>query len=277
MRKNRTLACLLATLALTLTACSNGDDPMAPDGSAKEITILTRTATATEGEETTSETFTSPFTLELWNDGVHTTHQMTYTEGTGWSPAKVDKLGTTINALAYRGNTVTSLDNYSVELTEDQSNEDAFNAADVMIATGTVATDGSLSLNFKHHFAKVTFYTTINDEYYGTYNISNLYVVTKDSSTPTVTAYNPSLDVYHAHVTAGTYAEGDTFAKVDIGGNQLVVKMQGETTLTAGTHYTFFLTVGKDKVTIEQVSTNDIGNPFGSGWDNNHEKDLYLY
>lgn len=275
MRRRKVTYAALALLTLGFAACSQEDD-FAPQGEPQEITILTRTATATEGEETASETFTSPFTLELWNDGVHTTHQMNYTIGTGWSPVKVDKLGTNVTALAYCGNTVTftSLDNYSVELTEDQSTEAAFLAADVMTATGMVATDGSLSLNFEHCFAKVTFYTTINDEYYGTYNISNLYVVTKDSSSPTVTAFNPSLDVYHAHVTAGTYAEGDTFAKVDIGGNQLVVKMQEETTLTAGTHYTFTLKVGKDKVTITQVTTDNIGNPFDSGWDNDSETDL---
>ena len=293
MRKNKTLACLLAALALTLTACSNEDDPMAPDGDKKEITILTRTAT--EGEEATNtETFTGDFTLELWNDGVHTTHQMTYTEGTGWNAVKVDKLGTNVTALAHRGETVTftSATDYSVALTEDQSDVDAFNAADVMTATGTVATDGSLSLNFKHHFAKVTFKVYLDGEFQkgtGTEQtpITDLYVMTKDSSIPEVTAYCSTADSnadYHydcsAYIPAGTYTLGDTFVKIDIGeftgDKRLEAKMSEDNylTLTAGTHYTFSLKVGKNKVTIGQVITDNIGNPFGNGWDNDSETDL---
>ena len=295
MRKNKTLACMLAALALTLTACSNEDDPMAPDGDKKEITILTRTAT--EGEEATNtETFTGDFTLELWNDGVHTTHQMTYTESTGWNAVKVDKLGTNVTALAHRGETVTftSATDYSVALTEDQSDVDAFNAADVMTATGTVATDGSLSLNFEHCFAKVTFKVTLADEFKtetesGTAltPITNLHVMTKDGSIPEVTTYCSAADSdadYHydcsAYIPADIYKVGDTFAKIDIGeftgDKRLEANMSEDNalTLTAGTHYTFSLKVGKDKVTIGQVITDNIDNPFGNGWDNDSETDL---
>lgn len=45
-----------------------------------------------------------------------------------------------------------------------------------------------------------------------------------------------------------------------------------EALLKAGTHYTFDLKVGKNKVTVEQVSTNDFDSPFGEGW--NNEEDL---
>lgn len=115
MTKRKITYAVLALLTLGFTACQQEED-FAPEGEPQEITILTRTTTATEGEETAAETFTGNFTLELWNDGVHTTHQMTYTEGTGWNAVKVDKLGTSVTALAYCGNAVnvTSLDNYTV-------------------------------------------------------------------------------------------------------------------------------------------------------------------
>ena len=284
MRKKKFIYAAIALMTLGFAACTQEDD-FAPQGEPQEISIRTRTADS--GSET--EPFTGNFTLELWNDGVHSTHPMTYTEGT-WSPVKVDKLGTTVKALAHCGNTVnvTSSDNYSIKLTEDQSDVDAFNAADVMTATGTVATDGSLSLNFKHYFAKVIFKVTLADEFKtetesGTAltPITNLHVVINDSSTPTVTAYCSATDSdadYHyecsAYIPADTYTVGDTFVKVDIKGNQLVAKMQRKTTLAAGTHCTFYLKVGKNKVTITQVTTNTIGNPFGSGWDNDSETDL---
>ena len=287
MRKKKFIYAAIALMTLGFAACTQEDD-FAPQGEPQEISIRTRTADS--GSET--EPFTGNFTLELWNDGVHSTHPMTYTEGTGWNAVKVDKLGTTVTALAHCGNTVnvTSSDNYSIKLTEDQSDVDAFNAADVMTATGTVATDGSLSLNFKHYFAKVTFNVTLADEFKTETEtetesetaltpITNLYVVTNDSSTPEVTAYCVAADSDYdyecsAYIPAGTYAIGDTFVKVDIKGNQLVAKMQRKTTLAAGTHCTFYLKVGKNKVTITQVTTNTIGNPFGSGWDNDSETDL---
>ena len=288
MRKKKFIYAALALLTLGFAACSQEDD-FAPQGEPQEITILTRAADS--GSAT--ETFTGDFTLELWNDGVRTTHQMTYTEGT-WSPVKVDKLGTTVKALAHCGNTVnvTSSDNYSIKLTKDQSTKEDFLAADVMTATGTVATDGSLSLNFNHHFAKVTFNVTLADEFKTETEtetetesetaltpITNLYVMTKDSSTPEVTAYCVAADSDYdyecsAYIPAGTYAIGDTFVKVDIKGNQLVAKMQRKTTLAAGTHCTFYLKVGKNKVTITQVTTNTIGYPFSGGWDNDSETGL---
>ena len=288
MIKSKFIYAVLALLTLGFAACTQEED-FAPQGEPQEISIRTRTADS--GSET--EPFTGNFTLELWNDGVHSTHPMTYTEGT-WSPVKVDKLGTTVKALAHCGNTVnvTSSDNYSIKLTEDQSDVDAFNAADVMTATGTVATDGSLSLNFNHHFAKVTFNVTLADEFKTETEtetetesetaltpITNLYVVTNDSSTPEVTAYCVAADSDYdyecsAYIPAGTYAIGEPFVKITIGGQELTANMKNAITFTAGTHCTFYLKVGKNKVTITQVTTNTIGYPFSGGWDNDSETDL---
>ena len=42
--------------------------------------------------------------------------------------------------------------------------------------------------------------------------------------------------------------------------------------LEAGVQYNIALRIGKDKVTIEQISTSDFDSPFGDGW--NNENDL---
>ena len=73
-----------------------------------------------------------------------------------------------------------------------------------------------------------------------------------------------------------------TLLTLKVNGEEKTVKLvdNPETTLVneafleAGTHYTFYLKVGKDKVTIGQVTTDDIGNPFSGGWDNDSETDL---
>lgn len=282
MIKNILTYAALALFTLGLNACSQEDD-FAPLEQGQVLRINARSTS----DKAELAPFTGDFTLELWNDGVHTTHQMTYTEGTGWSPAKVDKLGTTITALAHGGETVTftSATDYSVALTADQSTEDAFNAADVMIATGTVDENHSLSLNFKHHFAKVSFQVDLASEFDNSDKITNLYVMTKGGSTPEVTAYCSAADSdadydCSAYIPAGTYTVGDTFVKIDIGeftgDKKLEANMSEKNvlTLTAGTHYTFTLKVGKNKVTIGQVITNNIDNPFDSGWDNDSETNL---
>ena len=71
-----------------------------------------------------------------------------------------------------------------------------------------------------------------------------------------------------------------TFLTLKVNGEEKTVKLVdnpetidvNEALLKAGTHYTFDLKVGKNKVTVEQVSTNDFDSPFGEGW--NNEEDL---
>jgi hypothetical protein len=67
------------------------------------------------------------------------------------------------------------------------------------------------------------------------------------------------------------------FALVTINGEKLEVEIPDEYanpngSFVAGKHYTFDLKVGKDKVSVEQVSMGDFDSPFGDGW--NNEEDL---
>ena len=70
-----------------------------------------------------------------------------------------------------------------------------------------------------------------------------------------------------------------TLLTLKVNGEEKIVKLvddpttdKNEALLEAGKHYTFNLKVGKNKVTVEQVSTNDFDSPFGEGW--NNEEDL---
>lgn len=239
------------------------------------ISIIPFTATEVHAVEVAptaegTEAFTRDFTLEMWSNAdtsKQETHQMSYTDG-AWNTVKSNILPAT--ALAYAGNgvTVTSFDNYSVALTEDQSNEAAFNGADVMIATGTATKDDPLSLHFEHYYAKVTFNVTLTEEFEDTDEISNFYVVTKDEYVPEVIAYNSATNQYSAYVTAGTYSAGSKFLKIEIGNytgdNRLVANIPSTgLTLAAGKHYTFNLKVGKEKVEITEVKIND---GYLNGW-----------
>ncbi len=70
-----------------------------------------------------------------------------------------------------------------------------------------------------------------------------------------------------------------TLMTLKVNGEEKTVKLvdvpttdKNEALLEAGKHYTFNLKVGKDKVSVEQVSMNDSDSPFGDGW--NNEEDL---
>ena len=77
---------------------------------------------------------------------------------------------------------------------------------------------------------------------------------------------------FTAIVSPDAYSAGDDFIRIYVEGEQLIAKMKEDITFAEGTHYTFDLKVGKDKVSVEQVSMGDFDSPFGDGW--NNEEDL---
>ena len=242
---------------------------------------MLRIATRSTSDAGTTETYTDDFTLELWNDGTHTTHQMTYTEGIGWNTIKVKKLSASVAAFAHKGSSVTDISytdkwNYTVNLQLDQSDATKLADADVMIATGSANAESPLNLNFQHYYAKVTFNVELASEFYpGIDEISRFDVVTCDGD-----YVKPYVDgnSYTAVIPANPYFKaGVHFALVTINGELLEVEIPDEYanpngSFVAGKHYTFDLKVGKDKVSVEQVSMGDFDSPFGDGW--NNEEDL---
>ena len=267
---------LLATIALAFTACSQDDDFAPQGGEVQEIRIATRSADNTGA----TETYTEDFTMELWNDGTHTTHQMTYTEGIGWNTIKVKKLSVSVAAFAHKGSSVTDISytdewNCTVYLQLDQSSAEKLADADVMIATGSVNAESPLNLNFQHYYAKVTFNVELASEFNpGTDVISRFDVITCDGD-----YVKPYVDgnSYTAVIPANPYFKaGVHFALVTINGKKLEVEIPDEYanpngSFVAGKHYTFDLKVGKDKVMLTPTTTDT---DFPGGWNNDSEVDL---
>ena len=275
MLRKLTLLAAIPMLLMGLSSCSHDDDPIVPtDG--QEIRVATR---ATDGGSNT-EAFTEDFTLELWNDGTHTTHHMTYTEGTGWNTIKANKLGTSVTAFAHKGNSVTDISytdewDYTVNLQLDQSSADKLADADVMIATGSANAGSPLNLNFQHYYAKVTFNVVLASEFNPeTDVISRFDVITCDGD-----YVKPYVDgnSYTAVIPANPYFKaGVHFALVTINGKKLEVEIPDEYanpngSFVAGKHYTFDLKVGKDKLTLTPAGTST---DFPGGWNNDSEVDL---
>ena len=267
---------LLATIALAFTACQQDEDFAPQGGEVQEIRIATRSADNTGA----TETYTEDFTMELWNDGTHTTHQMTYTEGIGWNTIKVKKLSASVAAFAHKGSSVTDISytdkwNYTVNLQLDQSDATKLADADVMIATGSANAESPLNLNFQHYYAKVTFNVELAPEFNPVTDvISRFDVVTCDGD-----YVKPYVDdnSYTAVIPANPYFKaGVHFALVTINGKKLEVEIPDEYanpngSFVAGKHYTFDLKVGKDKVTLTPTNTDT---DFPGGWNNDSEVDL---
>ena len=183
----------------------------------------------------------------------------------------------------------------SFELPEDQSTLEKLKLADCMNAVwvGNPTTD-PINFQMKHRLSMVT----VNYEFASEFTnatVDNVKVIPSDpfvmfdaedggKMDEPYGVFGSTIDAYHdadnktiqAIVIPCTYPEGQLFMTLKVNGEELQVKMPEAKTLEEGTHYTFDLKVGKDKVTIEQVSVNgnDPSIPFGDGWRSDTEEDL---
>ena len=223
------------------------------------------------------------FTLHLVSkDNINATetHTITY-DGTDWSTPKSNILPAyafayigEVKDIAYSGGEWS----YIPVLQLDQSDAEKLTNADVMIATGEASKEDPLDLHFKHYYAKVTYNVVLASEFNpATDTISRFDAVTCDGD-----YVNPYVDgnSYTAVIPANPYFKaGVHFALVTINGKKLEVEIPDEYanpngSFVAGTHYTFDLKVGKDAVTIEQVSASSRDYPFSEGWRGDTETDL---
>ena len=182
---------------------------------------------------------------------------------------------------------------------EDQSTLEKLKRADHMNAMwkGNPTTD-PINLNLKHRLSMVTVTYTFASEFanepdiapevysntqYMLFDINTLErrnVEWQEDHAIWVKPYQHKGEndekQFTAIVSPDAYSAGDDFIRITIGDQVLTAKMKEDITFEEGTHYTFDLKVGKDAVTIEQVSVN--GNnpsiPFGDGWRSDTEEDL---
>ena len=171
----------------------------------------------------------------------------------------------------------------SFELPEDQSTLEKLKSADCMNAVwvGKPTTD-LINFQMKHRLSMITIDYDFASEFtnatieYAQVIPSDPFVMfdAKDGGKmdEPYGVFGTTIDAYHdavnktiqAIVIPCTYPEGQLFMKISVNGEELQVKMPEAKTFDEGTHYTFDLKVGKDKVTLTQVSTS---NDFPGGWD----------
>ena len=174
----------------------------------------------------------------------------------------------------------------------DQSTLEKLKAADHMNAMwkGDPTTD-PINLNLKHRLSMVTVTYTFASEFadepditpevysntqYMLFDINTLErrnVEWQEDHAIWVTPYQHDgangEKQFTAIVSPDAYTEGDEFIRITIGDQVLTAKMKEDITFEEGTHYTFDLKVGKDKVTLTPTTTDT---DFPGGWDN--ETDL---
>ena len=182
-------------------------------------------------------------------------------------------------------------DDYSsFELPEDQSTLEKLKSADCMNAVwiGKPTTD-AINFQMKHRLSMIT----INYDFASEFTNATIDYAQVIPSDPFVMfdakdggkmdepygVFGTTIDAYHdavnktiqAIVIPCTYPEGQLFMKISVNGDELQVKMPEAKTFDEGTHYTFDLKVGKDKVTLTPAGTST---DFPGGWNNDSEEDL---
>ncbi len=176
----------------------------------------------------------------------------------------------------------------SFELPEDQSTLEKLKSADCMNAVwiGKPTTD-PINFQMKHRLSMIT----INYDFASEFTNATIDYAQVIPSDPFVMfdakdggkmdepygVFGTTIDAYHdavnktiqAIVIPCTYPEGQLLMKISVNGDELQVKMPEAKTFDEGTHYTFNLKVGKDKVTLTPTTTDT---DFPGGW--NNEEDL---
>ena len=295
---------LLTTIALTFTACQQEED-FAPQEQEINLNITAgsvQTRVNTLGTGNVWENGDELYFCRVSKDNQWAEYSLTATvadEVTTWTPDNKlfwDDNGEHKLVVNYPSGTGWVWDRWYI--LADQSTLLNLKKADYMNAMwkGTPTTE-PINLTLKHRLSMVTVTYTLAEEFESTVEITpEVYSYTQyllfdihtlerkdvtweEGDDIWVKAYkHEELDAYEnvvakkftAIVSPDAYAAGDEFIRVTIGGQVLTAKMKEAITFAEGTHYTFDLKVGKDKVTIEKTT---IGNDI-PGWDNDSEEDL---
>ena len=304
MRKKKFIYAALALLTLGFTACSQEDD-FAPQEQEINLNITaggiqTRVNTLGTGDvwENGDELYFCRISNDKW-----TKYSLTATvvnEVATWTPSDNlfwDGKGEHSLIVNYPCNFGLGWDDFAIS--DDQSTLENLKKADCMNArwAGTPTTE-TINFNLKHRLSMVTvnyiFASEFEEEPDMTpeiYSKARVVTFTDKVDLPMLTsvgiidiwvkAYkHEELDAYEnvvarkftAIVSPDAYSAGDDFIRINVEGEQLIAKMKEDIAFAEGKHYTFDLKVGKDKVSVEQVSMGDFDSPFGDGW--NNEEDL---
>ena len=261
----------LAALTLSFAACEQEDINPAVQGDPDAVKInatigALQTRVAYEDNGVTN--FVNGDAIKVVNLMRTSKNEATYTttDGTNW---------TTTDAMVWNSSSknkfqawypvaeYSSYDTFTIPT--DQSDATKLASADWMTAsTGEIDKPGNgvLDLNFQHRLAKVTVNLTFSSQYpKGFQHVSDFTFYTNEETQQAITPLANSETSYTAILRPGEYADESYFIFLvmdDIDEHYVL----GKTTtaainLEAGKHYTFTLKVGKDVVSIDDVTVAD--------------------
>ncbi len=180
-----------------------------------------------------------------------------------------------------------------VQITLPEAYGDDYDNYDYLYGEYAPLTSNPAAIKMKHLMAKVTVNVTTGTDIDAGDGVKSVELVgvprTADWTLPDVTLSN-----YGTNADIALYGKGSAYCGYALPNEAESLALRittdsgrlftltalldnAETTddtevLSSGIHYTVSVKVGKDKVTIEQISTSDFDSPFGDGW--NNENDL---
>ena len=262
----------LAALTLSFAACEQEDFNPAVQGDPDAVKINAtignmQTRVAYSGDNGVTN-FVNGDAIKVVNLMRTSKNEATYTttDGTNW---------TTTYAMVWNSSSknefqawypvakYSSYDTFTIPT--DQSDATKLASADWMTAsTGEIDKPGNgvLDLSFQHRLAKVTVNLTFSSQYpEGNQHVSDFTFYTNEETPQAITALANSETSYTAILRPGEYADESFFIYLmmdDIVEHYVL----GKTTtaainLEAGKHYSFTLKVGKDVVSIDDVTVAD--------------------
>lgn len=261
----------LAALTLSFAACEQEDINSAVQGDPDAVKInatIGNMQTRVAYGENGATNFVNGDAIKVVNLMRTSKNEATYTttDGTNW---------TTTDAMVWNSSSknkfqawypvaeYSSYDTFTIPT--DQSDATKLASADWMTAS-TEEIDkpgnGVLDLSFQHRLAKVTVNLTFSSQYpEGNQLVSDFIFFTNEETPQTITPLENSETSYTAILRPGEYADESSFIylMMDNFDEHYVL---GKTTtaainLEAGMHYTFTLKVGKDVVSIDDVTVAD--------------------
>lgn len=261
----------LAAMTLSFAACTQEED-FTPqmDGDAVKINATIgamQTRVAYSGDNGVTN-FVNGDAIKVVNLMRTSKNEATYTtaDGTNWTTTDAMVWNSTSKNKFQAYYPVAEYSSYDMfTIPTDQSDATKLASADWMTAsTGEIDKPGNgvLDLNFQHRLAKVTVNLTFSSQYpEGNQLVSDFKFLTNEETPQVITALANSETSYTAILRPGEYADESSFIYLMMD-NIDEHYVLGKTTtsainLEAGKHYTFTLKVGKDVVSIDDVTVAD--------------------
>ena len=262
----------LAALTLSFAACEQEDINPAVQGAPDAVKINAtignmQTRVAYSGDNGVTN-FVNGDAIKVVNLMRTSKNEATYTttDGTNWTPTDAMVWNSSSKNKFQAWYPVADYSSYDTfTIPTDQSDATKLASAYWMTAsTGEIDKPGNgvLDLNFQHRLAKVTVNLTFSSQYpEGYQHVSDFTFYTNEETQQAITPLANSETSYTAILRPGEYADESYFIYLTMDGIE-EHDVLGKTTtaainLEAGKHYTFTLKVGKDVVSIDEVTVAD--------------------